>query len=127
MNDGQMETVYGKEQNIKIDIMKMLNDGKDPYEIIFHMAEYLEETSGEKGYADNVRDCVYSIYGIGLDNEKPLADELAEVQQRCKKMEESIKDISDDDIKKRIMFAVEHHKKFSAFLEEKIKKAKNDK
>ncbi|WP_182187459.1 hypothetical protein [Pectinatus frisingensis] len=124
MNNKFIEPAYGKDQNIKMDIMKMINEGKNPYEIIYYIVDYLEKVSGEKGYAANVRECIDSIYGIGLGAKQPLTDELFAVQQRCHKMEEALNDIDDEDVKKRIGFAIGQHKKFAAFLEEKIKKAK---
>ncbi|WP_196593625.1 hypothetical protein [Pectinatus sottacetonis] len=123
MNDEKIKAVYGKEQNIKIDIMHMINEGKDPYGIILYIAEYLEKKSGESGYADNIRECIHAVYGVGLDEQKPLSEELSEVQERCNKLEKSLTEVSSDDVKKRIKFAIEHHKKLAAFLEKKIKKA----
>lgn len=122
MNDENKQIAYGKEQNIKIDLMQMINEGRSPYEIIFHIAEYLEKISGEAGYAGNVRECINSIYGLGLSDEKPLTDELEQIHKRCKKLEIALDEVDNEEIKKRIGFAVEHHKKYAAFLEEKIKK-----
>lgn len=125
MNNEYNEAAYGKEQNIKMDIMKMVNEGMAPYDIILYVAGYLERTSGEEGYAANLRECINSVYGVGLGNEKPLSDELSEVRARCHRMEESLSTVDVDDVKKRIIFAIEHHKKFAAFLEKKIEKAKH--
>ncbi|MDQ0203256.1 hypothetical protein [Pectinatus haikarae] len=125
MSEESGRTVYGGEQNIKMALMQMINEGKDPYEIILYMADYLERISGEKGYKENVRDCIQSVYGIGLDEEGPLNSALMQVRQRCQQLETSMAGIEEEDVKKRILFAVEHHKKFAAFLENKIKKARD--
>lgn len=124
MSEVSGKPVYGKEQNVKMALMQMINEGQDPYEIILYMADYFEKVSGEKGYKENVRECLHAVYGIGLNEEKPLNAALVQVQQRCKKLEEAMGSIEVEDIKKRILFAIEHHKKFAAFLEEKIKKGK---
>lgn len=125
MSEESGRTIYGGEQNIKMALMQMINEGKDPYEIILYMADYLEKISGEKGYKENVRDCIQSVYGIGLNEEGPLNSALMQVRQRCQQLEASMAGIEEEDVKKRILFAVEHHKKFAAFLENKIKKTRD--
>ena len=46
-----INSAHGKEQNIKMNLLKWLNEGKDPYSIIYELAKYLETVSSEPGYA----------------------------------------------------------------------------
>lgn len=121
--DKKEQKIYGKEQNIKIALMQMINEGRDPYEIILYIADDLEKISGEKGYAENVRECLHAVYGIGLEQKQPLQEALLQTRGRCQKLEKAAAGVDDESTKKRILFAVEHHKKMASFLEEKIKKA----
>lgn len=124
MSEEEIElTAHGREQEIKIAIMQMINEARSPYEIILAMTDWLEKVSGEKGYSSNVRSCLHTVYGIGLNKTHPLQFALQEVNKRCKKLETSLKSVDDEDIKKRISFAIEHHKNFANFLKKKIDKA----
>ena len=57
-----INSAHGKEQNIKMNLLKWLNEGKDPYSIIYELAKYLETVSSEPGYADiilnDIRTCL---------------------------------------------------------------------
>ena len=60
-----INSAHGKEQNIKMNLLKWLNEGKDPYSIIYELAKYLETVSSEPGYADIILNDIRTVYGIG--------------------------------------------------------------
>ena len=64
---------HGREQTIKMDIMGMIHSAENPFDIIYHVAKYLEKESSEDGYAQAVRDNMRSVYGLALLDEKLMA------------------------------------------------------
>ena len=58
-----INSAHGKEQNIKMNLLKWLNEGKDPYSIIYELAKYLETVSSEPGYADIILNDIRTVYG----------------------------------------------------------------
>ena len=54
----------------------MDSGARDPYEIIYGVARYLEKASAERGYAQHIIDNIHTIYGEALREPKPLADEI---------------------------------------------------
>jgi GTP cyclohydrolase I len=106
-----INSAHGKEQNIKMNLLKWLNEGKDPYSIIYELAKYLETVSSEPGYADIILNDIRTVYGIGLNEKTVLSDELLEVRTRLAKLEEAFKQATSDEVQSHLKFAIEHHKK----------------
>jgi hypothetical protein len=119
--DIDVSVPHGVDQNIKMDILGMIHLAQNPFEIIYHIAKYLEETSSEAGYADIVKDNIQSVYGLALGNKTLLQDELQEVIERGKRIKEAYDtgDFSDEE-KKRIEFAVVLHRKHAEHLKAQI-------
>lgn len=46
-----IETPHGVQESIKMDLLEMIQEGTDPFEIIYAVARYLETASAERGYA----------------------------------------------------------------------------
>lgn len=111
---------HGKEQNIKMNLLKWLNEGKNPYTIIYELAKYLETVSSEPGYADIVLNDIRTVYGIGLNEKTILSDELFEFRTRLAKLEESFKQTTNEEIQSHLKFAIEHHKKKIQEIEHKL-------
>ena len=42
---------HGQEQQIKMDVLDMVNRAEDPFAIIYHLVKWLGEFSGEPSYA----------------------------------------------------------------------------
>lgn len=103
---------HGVEQNIKMEILAMIHSGESPYLIIDHVARYLEEASAEPGYANHIRENMRAVYGCALLQKKLLTDELADVEERLKKIEKAQAegDFTDEE-KTRIGFAIGLHQK----------------
>lgn len=124
-NSEQLDIVtapHGKQQNIKMSLLKWLNEGKNPYDIIYELAKYLEHESSEPGYADIVLKDIRSVYGIGLNEESVLSDELLELRNRLAKLEDVLNQHADDeDVQNHLKFAIEHHKRRIQMLEDKLK------
>ena len=103
---------HGEQQQIKMEILDMIHAGRNPFDILYHVAAWLEEVSAEPGYAQYVEEQIRSIYGMALQHVKPMQDELADVEARLKRIEaayENPKFTEEEHI--RIGFAIEHHKK----------------
>lgn len=118
---------HGREQLIKMEIVRMIHSGESPYDVIFHVAKWLEESSGERGYAAYVEEQIRSVYGLALRHVRPMEDELKDVKARLLRIEEAYqsKDFTEEE-HIRIGFAVDRHKKNIARLEEMIQRAKAD-
>jgi hypothetical protein len=119
--DIDVSVPHGVDQNIKMDILGMIHLAQNPFEIIYHIAKYLEETSAEAGYANIVKDNIRSVYGLALGNKMLLQDELLEVIERGKRIKKAYDtgDFSDEE-KKRIEFAVVLHRKHAERLRAQI-------
>lgn len=115
-----INSAHGKEQNIKMNLLKWLNEGKDPYSIIYELAKYLETVSSEPGYADIILNDIRTVYGIGLNEKTVLSDELLEVRTRLAKLKEAFKQATSDEVQSHLKFAIEHHKKKIQELEHKL-------
>ena len=70
-----------------MDLLKWLNEGKDPFSIINELAKFLESVSSEPGYADIVLKDIRNVYGIGLNETTVLSDELLEVRTKTSKLQ----------------------------------------
>lgn len=103
---------HGVEQNIKMEILAMIHGGESPYLIIDHVARYLEDASAEPGYANHIRENMRAVYGCALLQKRLLTDELADVEERLKKIEKAQAegDFTDEE-KTRIGFAIGLHQK----------------
>ena len=99
-------------ENIKMKMLGMINSAASPYDIIYEIAKELEAVTHEAGYAQAVRQGLRSVYGLAMHDRKLLADELADVEERLKRIEESHEtgDFTDEE-KTRIEFAIVLHKK----------------
>lgn len=99
-------------ENIKMKMLDMINSAASPYDIIYEIAKELEAVTHEAGYAHEVRQGLRSVYGLAMHDRKLLADELADVEERLKRIEESHEtgDFTDEE-RTRIEFAIVLHKK----------------
>lgn len=118
---------HGVEQNIKMELMAMIHSASNPFDIICHIARYLESTSTEAGYANHVRENLRAVYGLALHDKKLLEDELKDVEDRLQRLEQAATDkqFTPEELK-RIDFAVVLHRKNIAHLQELIRKAEVD-
>jgi hypothetical protein len=118
---------HGVEQNIKMELLGMIHSAENPFDIIMHIAKYLEKASAEEGYAAIVKDNIRSIYGLALQDKKLMTDEKKDIETRLAHIEQSYQtgDFTDEE-KKRIEFAIILHKKNIKRLEDLIHKAEID-
>ena len=95
-----------------MDILGMIHSAENPFDIIYHIARYLEKKSSEAGYADQVRDNMRAVYGLAMGDSKLLTDELKDVEARLARIQHSYDtgEFSPEE-KKRIEYAVILHKK----------------
>ena len=101
---------HGGQQQVKMEIAGMIHGGESPYDIIYHVAQWLEHTSGEPGYAAYIEEQMRAVYGLALMHVRPMEDELRDVEERLS----------------RIRIAMDLHKKNIVRLKELIARAKAD-
>ena len=111
---------HGAQQNIKMNLLQWLNEGRDPFEIIIELAQYLETISAEPGFADIVKGNINSVYGEGFGQPKVLSSELLAVRTRLARLKQSLTEVSDVETQTRLKFAIEHHEKRIIALEKKL-------
>lgn len=99
-------------ENIKMKMLGMINGADNPYDIIYEIAKELESVTHEDGYAYEVRQGLRTVYGLAMHDKKLLADELADVEERLKRIEKSHEkgDFTEAE-RTRIEFAIVLHKK----------------
>lgn len=109
------------DEQLKMELLAMIDEAQNPFDIICSMAKRLEARSGEPTFAEYVSDKLRAVYGYALQDKKLLTDELAETKQRLDVLKER-RDSGDfsEEIKTRIGFAVSAHEKKIARLEAMI-------
>ena len=112
---------HGEDQIIKMDILGMIHSAESPFEIIYHVANYLEKKSSEEGYAKAVLENMRTVYGVVLGEQKLLTDELHDVEARLAHIEDVCKNIElTEEEEIRAGFAIDQHKKNVARLKDRI-------
>ena len=107
-----MEANYSEAEDIKVRILSMIEGAENPFDIIMFVAKALEKMSNEAGYSKNVEENLRTVYGFTFLHEKLLTDELEEVENRLKLIEERMKsDKFTEEEKVRMGFAADKHKK----------------
>lgn len=120
------DITLGKDQKIRIEIMKDIQEGKNPFEILFKTIEYIGKISGEKSFATVAKDNIKSVYGIALGEPVLLEEELKEVIKRGKLLKAAYeREGEEEDNKIRINYAIIAHRKRAEQLQEMIKANKN--
>ncbi len=116
---------HGREQQVKMEIVSMIHGGESPYDVIFHVAQWLEKSSGEPGYAQYVEDAMRAVYGCALEHVRPMEDELRDVAARLVRIRAAKErpEFTEEE-KKRIGFAIDLHVKNIARLKACIERAK---
>lgn len=118
---------HGREQQVKMEMLDMIHRGESPYDVIYHVAKWLEGVSGEPGYAAYVEEQIRAVYGFALEHVKPLQDELKTVEERLKRIEKSFEDpVFTEEEHIRIGFAIDRHKKNIERLKGLIERAEAD-
>ena len=116
---------HGKEQQVKMEIVSMIHGGESPYDIIYHVAKWLERVSAEPGYAAYVEDAMRAVYGLALMHVRPMEDELRDVKARLERIREAYgRPEFTEEEKKRMRFAIDLHKKNIERLNALIERAK---
>ena len=116
---------HGREQQVKMEIVSMIHGGESPYDIIHHVAQWLEQSSGEPGYAQYVEDAMRAVYGCALMHVRPMEDELRDVEARLERIRAAYDQPEfTEEEKKRIRFAIDLHVKNIARLKACIQRAK---
>ena len=124
-DEEQIRQPHGREQQVKMEIVSMIHGGEPPYDVIYHVAQWLEKASGEPGYAQYVEDAMRAVYGCALEHVRPMEDELRDVEARLVRIRAAHeKPEFTEEEKKRIRFAIDLHVKNIARLKACIERAK---
>lgn len=107
---------HGYQEELKMDLLAMIQEAKNPYEIIYEIANYLEDVSGERGYGQHIIDNIHTVYGIALKEKKPLADQLQILQARQERIQQSLTTAesnpdSSEEERARMNFAIKAHQR----------------
>ncbi len=118
---------HGREQQMKMELLNMIHSAENPFDIICRIAKRLEEDSGEPGYAKYVEEQLRAIYGFALQHKKLIKDELHDVEERLKTIEERKQtgDFTEEELT-RIGFAIDRHKKNIERLRIMLRQAEAD-
>ena len=116
-NQALIDSPHGLQEGIKIKLLDMIQQASDPFDIIYVLADYLERASAERGYARHIIDNIHTIYGISLQKEKPLQDEIVDLTARVQRIEAALAAAeknpdSSEEEQARMNFAIKaHHRK----------------
>ncbi len=106
------EKKYGAIENLREKLNDSVTACKDPLEIVLEMAAIIGEISGEKNFYRTIQEQISTIYGKVFKNKIALDKEIEIVSERLKKIEAAAQNPEfDDDEHRRIIFALERHKK----------------
>lgn len=106
------EKKYGSVERLREKLNDSVTLCKDPLEIVLETAEIIGEISGEKNFYRNIQEQISATYGKIFKNKIALDKEIEIVSERLKKIEAAAQNPEfDDDEKRRIIFALERHKK----------------
>ena len=109
---------FGAAQELRTQLTDSINAGKPPLEIVLQLAKAVGELSGEESYFETTREQILAVYGLALNDEFILADELAEVRARLKKISAAYENPNfTEEEHIRIGYALERHKQEIARLE----------
>lgn len=106
------EKKYGAAEILREKLNESVSLVKDPLEIVLEMAELLGELSGEKNFYRTIQEQISTNYGLVLKNQFAIDKEIEIVSERMKKIEAASKNPEfDEDERRRMIFALERHKK----------------
>lgn len=117
-NEQLIDMAHGLQESIKMKLLDWIQQGTDPYDILYSIAQELEKDSGERGYAQHIIDNIHTIYGIALENKKPLQDEINDIQARIQRIKtaQASGNFSDEEVA-RMEFAIKAHQRKTELLQ----------
>ena len=119
------EKKYGDIERLREKLNESVSLVKDPLEIVLEMAEIIGEISNEKNFYRNIQEQIFTLYGKTFKNKIAIDKEIEVVTERLKKIEVAAENPEfDEDEKRRIIFALERHKKEIERLESLKENAK---
>ena len=73
-NQQLIDMAHGMQEDIKMKMLEMIQQAASPYDILYEVANFLEDVSAERGYAQHIIDNIHTVYGIALKEKKPLVN-----------------------------------------------------
>ena len=116
-NSLERKIILAEKKQGAVEILReKLNDSislcKDPMEIVLEMSEIIGDLSGEKNFYRTLQEQISTNYGKVFKNKVAIDNEIKIVTERMKKIEAASQNPEfDDDERRRIIFALERHKK----------------
>lgn len=111
-NQQLIDMAHGMQEEIKMKLLDMIQQAASPFDIIYEVAHYLEDVSAERGYAQHIIDNIHTIYGIALEERKPLEDEIKDITARAEKIQQAIESGSySEEENARLDFALKAHQR----------------
>lgn len=108
----EKEKKFGAVEILREKLNNSVSLCKDPVEIILEMAELIGELSGEKNFFPTLQGQISTNYGKVLKNKFAIENEIEIVTERMKKIEAAAQNPEfDEEEHRRIIFALERHKK----------------
>ena len=106
------EKKYGAVERLREKLNNSITACKDPLEIVLEIAELIGEISGEKNFYRTIQEQISTNYGKVFKNKIAIDKEIEIVTERMKKIEAAAENPEfDDDERRRMIFALERHKK----------------
>lgn len=120
-NEKKTPLPNNEDQILKTDLLGMIHNAENPFDILYHIAVFLEKKSAEPGYAQTVLENIRTVYGVVLGEKKLLTDELQDVESRLARIEAACQseDLTEEE-STRAGFAVTLHKKNIERLKNRI-------
>ncbi len=111
-NQQLIDMAHGMQEDIKMKVLEMVQQAASPYDILYEVAKFLEDISAERGYAQHIIDNIHTIYGIALEEKKPLEDEIKDIEARAERIKTSLESgkFSDEE-NARMDFAIKAHQR----------------
>lgn len=108
----EKEKKFGAVEILREKLNNSISLCKDPLAIVLEIAELIGELSGEKSFYPTLQGQISTNYGKVLKNEFAIENEIKIVTERMKKIEAASQNPEfDDEEHRRIIFALERHKK----------------
>ena len=111
-NQQLIDMAHGMQEDIKMKMLEMIQQAASPYDLLYEVANFLEAVSAERGYAQHIIDNIHTVYGIALDEKKPLEDEIRDMEARVARIQKSLDSgkFSDEE-NARMDFAIKAHER----------------
>ena len=86
-NQQLIDMAHGMQEDIKMKMLEMIQQAASPYNILYEVANFLEDVSAERGYAQHIIDNIHTVYGIALKDYTIQHEQIMTLLREGKKKE----------------------------------------